>query len=163
MIHSLDRTRTDMGVHINTKKTKIMAVLSSTSDLYSHPQPVLLPSDKEHVEVMEYFEYLGSGITSSCTLDKDVGSHISKASKLFSSLSRILWYQRKISLKNKVHMFMAVIMPTVLYGCETWVPTASHLRRLQRFVMRWLIFRVSVKDKLCNTAEIRAKAGMMMV
>ena len=65
MLHSRDRTCTDVGLHINTKKTKIMAVLLSTSDLYSRSQPVLLHSNKEHVEVMEDFEYLGSVVTSS--------------------------------------------------------------------------------------------------
>ena len=161
MLHSLNRSCTDMGLTISTQKTKIMAFLPSSSDQQSHPQPVSLSPDREPVEVVNKFQYLGSVITSTCTLDEEVDSRISKASKVFTSLSRLLWYQRKIKLKNKLRMTKAVILPTLLYGSEAWAVTAPQHKRLQSFVMRCLriILRVSVRDKVRNT-EIRAKAGI---
>ena len=103
-------------------------------------------------------------MSSECNLDKEIDSRISKASKSFSRLSRLLWYQRNITLKNKLRTFKAKILPTLLYGCETWAPTSTHLKRLQGFVMRCLriILGISLRDRLRST-DIRRKAGMLTV
>ena len=114
--------------------------------------------------VCEEFQYLESIVSSACTLDSEICSRISKASKSFTYLSRILWYKRKIKLATKLGVLKAVVLPTLLYGSETWASTVSQLQRLQSFVMRCLriILRVSVCDKLRNV-EIRARAGVRTV
>ena len=67
-------------------------------------------------------------------------------------LSRILWYKRKTKLATKLRVLKAAVLPTLLYGSETWAPTVSQLKQLQSFVMRCLriILKVSVGDKLRN-------------
>ena len=34
-----------------------------------------------------------------------------------------------------MHLFKSVVLSTMLYGFETWVPTAAHMNRLQAFTM----------------------------
>ena len=116
------------------------------------------------MSVVEEFEYLGSTVTSTCTLDKEIDLRISKASRSFTSLSRVLWYQRRIKRKNKLCIFKAVILPTLLYGSETWAVIGHHLHRLQGFVMCCLriILGVSMHEKMRNT-EIRKLASMETV
>ena len=99
-----------------------------------------------------------------CSLDREVDSRISKASRTLTSVSKILWYQRKIKRKNKLRIFKAVVLPTLLYGSETWAVLGPHLHRLQSFVMLCLriIPGVSFHEKMRNT-EIRELANMETV
>ena len=162
MLHSVNRVCKDVGLAINTTKIKIMSVLPSSPHQHHHPHPVVLSPHGAPVEVVEEFQCLGSIVTSTCTLDSEICSRISKASKSFTYLSRILWYKRKIKLTTKLRVLKAVVLPILLYGSETWSPTVFQLQRLLSFVMRCLriILRVSVRDKLRNV-EIRARAGVM--
>ena len=79
-------------------------------------------------------------------------------------LSKILWYQRKIKRKNNLRIFKAVVLPTLLYGSETWAVLGPHLHKLQSFVMHCLriIPCVSMREKMRNT-EIRELANMETV
>ena len=101
---------------------------------------------------------------SDCELDREISVRIRKASSSFRSLCRILWYQQKIMMSTKMRMFKAAILPTLLYGSETWTPLAKQMKRLQRFVMRCLriILGVSMREKQRNT-DIRAKANIETV
>ena len=160
MLHSLHETSTEVGLSISTKKTKILAVPPQPP----HQHPLSLSLDGEAVSVVEEFEYLGSTVTSTCSLDKEIDCQINKASRSVTSLSKILWYQRKIKWKNKLCIFKAVVLPTLLYGSETWAVLGPHLHRLQSFVMHCLriILGVSMHEKMRNT-EIRELANMETV
>ena len=82
-----------MGLKINAKKTKVLAV----HPLCAHsapPKSVQLGDGGEHVEVVEEFEYLGSTISQDCTLDHEIDRRVSKASRTFRSLYRVLWCRR---------------------------------------------------------------------
>ena len=91
-------------------------------------------------------------MSSACTLDSEICSRISKASKCLTYLSRILWYKRKTKLTTKLRVLKAAVLQTLLYDSEIWAPTVSQLKRLQSFVMRCLriILKVFVGDKLRN-------------
>lgn len=159
-MHSLHDACTELGLSISTKKTKILAVLPHQHLL---PQQVSLQLDGEPVTVVEW-GYLGSTVTSTCPLDKEVDFRISKASRSFTSFSKILWYQRKIKQKNTLRIFKAVVLPTLLYGSETWVVLGPHLHtcRLQSFVMRCLriILGVSMHEKVRNRTGQRGDSGV---
>ena len=105
------------------------------------------------VDVVSSFSYLGSILSDDCTSGAEVASHITRASHAFRSLSRMLWYQKKIKSRTKLRIFNSVIMPTLLYALECTVLLEPQVRRLQGFVMRCLriILRVSLWDKQRNT------------
>ena len=116
------------------------------------------------MEARKEFQHLESIVTSICIYtDKEVNSCIKKASKWFTSLSRVLWYQRKIKLKNmyKLRVFKAMTLPTLLHCSEAWALTAIHLRRLKSFVMRCLrvILGISVRDRMYNNQGRRNRSG----
>ena len=60
MIKSLHQHCTAMGLTINCKKTKTLAVLSSSS--CPQPQPILLSPSVDPVEPVLAFQYLGSSV-----------------------------------------------------------------------------------------------------
>ena len=160
MLVELDESCNEMGLTISTRKTKIMAV----EEQQQAPRQVQLRVADDPVNVVEEFEYLGSTVMADCGLDREINARIRKASNSFRCLSRILWYQQRIKIGTKLRMFKAAILPTLLYGSETWAPLVKQLKRLQSFVMRCLrvILGVSVREKQRNT-EIRSRANIETV
>ena len=151
LLTSLDQHCQSMGVTISARKTKSMAVLPDGQ--WQLPVPIQLRGSSDPVKVASSFTYLGSVLADYCSLDAEVSARISRASQAFRSLSRLLWYQKRIKSSTKIRIFKAVIIPTLLYGLECCVLLEPHLNRLQSFIMRCLriILHVSMWDKCRNT------------
>ena len=151
MLTSLSTHCRNLGLSINCAKTKTMAVLPS--DTCTPPAPIHLFPDQPTIEPVSSFHYLGSIVQDDCGSDLEVNSQICKASQVFGSLSRILWYQKKIRSQTKLRIFSSVILPTLLYGTECVVLLEPQIHRLQSFIMRCLciILGISVWDMKRNT------------
>ena len=54
-------------------------------------------------------------------------------------------------------MYCAVVLPTLLYGCEAWTPYRRHIRRLDQFHMRCLrpIANIKWQDMIPNTEVLQ--------
>ena len=128
-----------------------MAVLPAS--LCAQPVPIHLFPNYPPVEPVPSFQYLGSVIQENCGSNLEVSSRVCNASQAFGSLSRILWYQKKIRTQTKLRIFSSVIIPTMLYGTECTVLLQPHIDRLQSFIMRCLriILGISVWDMKRNT------------
>ena len=118
--------------------------MAGAQDQQQAPRQVQLQLADEPVDVVEGFEYMGSIVMSDCELDREINVRNMKASNSFRSLCRILWYQQKIMMSTKMRMFKAAILPTLLYGSETWAPLAKQMKWLQCFVMRCLRIELGV-------------------
>ena len=162
MLRGLEGCFRDVGLTISCSKTKIMAVLPDGTS--QPPEPISLRPGEVPVEVVSNFQYLGSVVSSDCSPTAEVESRIAKASQAFRSLSRLLWYQKRIKTTTKLRIFNSVIVPTLLYGLESVVLLEPHIHRLQSFIMRCLriILRVSIWDKKRNTS-IRKMAQQQRV
>ncbi|KER27743.1 hypothetical protein T265_05297 [Opisthorchis viverrini] len=91
----------------------------------------------EVLEVVERFTYLGSCISSDCSVTDEVNARICEARAAFANL-RHLWRQNGLSLNLKGRVYQATVRAVLLYGCETWPIRAADLRRLQVFDNRCL-------------------------
>ena len=147
----LDDVCIKFGLRINFSKTKYMTILPKNS-IPSLNTTLAIRNDI-NIEQVTQFKYLGSILNSDNTVDAEVESRINKASQVFRSLSRLVWYQRKIKVSTKLKLFKAIIIPTLLYGSETWNVLQCHIQRLQVFTNRCLriITGTSLWDKLRNT------------
>ena len=87
------------------------------------------------MEVVQEFEYLNSTISQDFSLDHEVDRRISKASRTFYSLYGVVWCRKQLEVQTKLRLFEAVVLATLLYGSETWIPLAPYPRRLQALVM----------------------------
>ena len=152
ILRALDASCLGMGLAINPKKTKIM-VVHPTSSSSTTLRPVLVGAGREPIEVVEDFEYLGSTIAQDCLLDREIDRQISKAAHAFRSLYRVLWCRKSVKVVTKLRLFRVVVLATLLYGSETWVPLAAHMKRLQAFIMGCLrvILGVTRWDMKRNT------------
>ena len=66
-------------------------------------------------------------------MDHEVNLRISKASSTFGRLYDSFWNRRGIRNQTKIKVYSAVVLPTLLYACETWTVYSRHARLLNHF------------------------------
>ena len=87
----------------------------------------------QRLQAMENFTYLGSTLSRSANIDAEVTNRIAKASSAFGRLKKSVWERRGISHRTKVKVYRAVVLATLLYGCETWTIYRRHEKQLHQF------------------------------
>ena len=127
--------------------------ISPNNTTFLNITPTLQMSDDTNIERVSQFKYLGSILRSDNSVDAEVESCINRAAQVFRSVSRLVWYQNKIKVSTKIKLFKSVIIPTLLYGSETWNLLTHHTQRLQVFVNKCLkiIIRTSLWEEMRNT------------
>lgn len=70
-----------------------------------------------------------------------------------------VWDRKSIKLKTKLKVYSAVVLPSLLYGCETWTVYSPHAKKLNHFHLSCLriIMKVKWQDKIPDS-EILTKA-----
>jgi len=78
-------------------------------------------------------------------------------SAAFGRLETRLWKERGVRLSTKVAVYKAVVITTLLYGCESWITYRRHICSLDQFHMRCLhrIARITWQDKIPNTEVLQ--------
>ena len=100
-------------------------------------------------------------MTSDCSLDKEISSRLAKGSSSFGRLWTRVWTERGIKLSTKIAVYRAVVLTSLLYGCETWTPYRRHIRLLDQFHLRCLrkIMGIKWQDRITNT-EVLERANI---
>ena len=106
------------GLKLNFKKTKIMASSSNTS----------WQIDGETMETVTDFIFLGSKITAYGNCSHEVKRRLLLGRKAMTSLDSIL-KSRDITLPTKVRLVKAMVLPVVMYGCESWTIKKADCQR----------------------------------
>nr|VZI52711.1 unnamed protein product [Spirometra erinaceieuropaei] len=94
-------------------------------------------------------------------IDDEVANRISKASQAFGRLRSTVWNRHGLQLSTKLKMYRAVILPTLLYGAETWTVYTIQARRLNHFHLSCLrrILRLNWQDRIPDT-EVLIRTGI---
>ena len=116
--------------------------------------------DNNPLNVVDKFAYLGSTISQNALIDDEISARIGKASGSFGKLTKGLWTELGVPLITKVNVYCAVVLPTLLNGCEAWTPYRRHMRRLDQFHVRCLRRIASIKwqDMIPNTEVLQRSA-----
>ena len=98
------------------------------------------------------FCYLVSVFSSNAT----ISSRLSKANVAFWRLNKCLWCNHGISIAAKVAVYRAMILTSLLYGCEGWTLYQHHIQQLDQFHMRCLrkIAHIKWQDHIPNTTVL---------
>ena len=104
------------------QKTKIMASSPITS----------WQIGGETVEKVADFIFLGSKITADCDCSHEIKIYLLLERKVMTNLDSIL-KSRDITLPTKVHLVKAMVLPVVMYGCESWTIKKAEHRRIDAF------------------------------
>ena len=81
---------------------------------------------------MEKFKYLGVMVTNTNDTREEIKHRISMGNPCYYSLEKIL-SSHLLSKKLKVNTYKTIILPVVLYRCETWSLTLREEHRLRVF------------------------------
>ena len=98
-----------VGLELNIQKKKIMASGPITS----------WQIDGETVETVVDFIFLGSNITEDCDCCHEIKRRLLLGRKVMTNLDSI-FKTRDVTLPTKVHLVKAMVIPVVMYGCESW-------------------------------------------
>ena len=90
-------------------------------------------------------------------VSKDLDNRLSKTTSSFGRLSKRVWQSHSLRLSTKIQVYRAVVVPTLLYGAETWVLYRKQIRLLERFRQRCLrsILGTKWQDHVSNEAVIK--------
>ena len=84
------------------------------------------------VETVTDFPFLGSKITADGDWGREIKRHLLLGRKAMTNLDSIL-KSRDITLPTKVHLVKAMVVPVVMYGCESWTIKKADCRRIDAF------------------------------
>ena len=104
---------------------------------------------------------LSSTLSRAVHIDDEITARIAKASVAFGRLRANVWERNGIKIDTKLKVYKAVVLPTLLYACETWTVYQRHAKRLNHFHLSCLrkLLKIKWQDKIPDT-EVLTKAGM---
>ena len=108
-----------VGLKLNIQKTKTMASGPITS----------WEIDGKTVETVADFILGGSKISADGDCSHEIKRRLLLGRKVMTNLDSIL-KSRDITLPTKVRLVKAMVLPVVMYGCESWTVKKAERRRL---------------------------------
>jgi hypothetical protein len=83
------------------------------------------------------FKYMGTTVTNQNDIHDEIKSRLNSGNACYHSVQN-LFSSRLIPKNLKIKTYKTVILPVVLYGCETWSLTSREEQRLRVFEKRVL-------------------------
>ena len=105
-----------VGLKINKEKTKVMRINAKSQEEIT----------VDGQDINEDIQLLGSHNMQGGGGMKDIKSRLSKARGAFVRLKKI-WNSKSISRRTKLSLYKTIVVPVLLYGCETWKMNKGHL------------------------------------
>ncbi|XP_053472146.1 uncharacterized protein LOC128602404 isoform X1 [Ictalurus furcatus] len=108
--------------------------------------------------------HLGSTLSQNATIDDEVNVRIARASSAFGRLYAMVWNRRGITIQTELKVYRAVVLPTLLYACETWTGYQRHARKLNHFHTTSLrkILAIKWQNKVPDTVVLN-QAGLLSI
>nr|VZI48312.1 unnamed protein product [Spirometra erinaceieuropaei] len=152
----------NFGLVINTQKTVVMHQPQPNSA--TDPNEPRTSVNGTQLQVVENFPYLGSTLSRNTKIDDAVVNRISKASQAFDRLQSTVWNRHGLQLSTKLKMYKAVILPTLLYGAETWTVYMKQARRLNHIHGRCFccILKLSWQDRIPDS-NVLERTGILSI
>ncbi|XP_056669384.1 uncharacterized protein LOC130456524 [Monodelphis domestica] len=136
------------GLTISLRKTE---VLFQPAPGRPTNQPCIT-IDSTQLSNVNTFNYLGSIIANDGSLDHEINARIQKASQALGRLRCKVPQHRGVSTATKLKVYNAVVLSSLLYGCETWTLCRKHMKQLEQFHQCSLqsIMRIRWQDRITS-------------
>ena len=136
-----------MGLKVNISKTEVVVQNINNNIDPIHPQ---FHIQEEELKTVDRFTYLGSILSSSCSIDLEINARINNASVAFGRLNHRVFNNRNLKTTTRAAVYRAVCVSTLLYGSETWTLYKRHTKALEAFHIQCLrrILGISWKDHI---------------
>ena len=138
---------------VNWRKTKVMRAARKSEECE-------IKIGDEVLEQVDAMKYLGVLISSDGSMEKEVEARIGSAARVVGGMSETVLRRKELSKSTKLKVVNATMVPTLLYGCESWSLSKQQKSRVQATQMNVLrrIEGVCRLDRLRNE-EIRERLG----
>lgn len=127
-VFKLDRIASSFNMKISSNKTKAMAFIGS------QPVRVKLVIENRIIEQINTFTYLGCSITygKKC----EIQEKLNKFNNFCGTIRRTLG--KKVRKETLMKYYKVMAIPSLLYGCESWVLKKNEERRIEASEMKFL-------------------------
>jgi hypothetical protein len=118
-------------IHAMKKNTKALVVASKEIGLeVNAAQNHNIKVDNKSFEMVEQLKYLGTTLMNRNSIQEEIKSRL-KSGKARYHLVQDLPSSSLLSKNIKINIYRTIILPVVLYGCETWSLTLREEHRLR--------------------------------
>ena len=90
------------------------------------------------LESVEVVKYLGVMISGDGRMEEKIRSRIGNAARVIGVLNEPVWKRKELSSRTKLRVYNAIVVPTLMYGSETWVLNKQQESAVQATEMRVL-------------------------
>ncbi|KAJ4449869.1 hypothetical protein ANN_01275 [Periplaneta americana] len=118
MIQELSDCSAHAGLSMNMEKTQVMT--------NSQPQPIQVNATR--LQYVEDYIYLGQLVGFKSCMTREIKRRIASAWRAFCHCNS---YYKKLNRKLKLEVLQSCILPTLLYGCQTWKLTVNQKTQIQ--------------------------------
>jgi hypothetical protein len=156
LVNKFSEACKEFGLTISLKKTNIMR--QGTDCLPA------ISIEGNTLDVVEDFTYLGSSITSTLSMEKEIATRIGKAASVMAKLNQRVWNNSQITDRTKITVYQACVLSTLLYGSECWTTYAKQIKQLNSFHLRCLrrILHIKWQDRITNVEVLRRSHMLSM-
>ena len=123
----------ETGLELNDEKTKYMVMSQNQHAV----QDQNIYVGNKSFERLEHFSYLVTSLTNQNSFHEEIKCRLQSRNTCYYMVQNLLSYSL-LSKNIKVQIYGTIILPFVLYGCDTWSPTVSEEHRLRMFRNRVL-------------------------
>ncbi|KAI5632627.1 reverse transcriptase (RNA-dependent DNA polymerase) domain-containing protein [Phthorimaea operculella] len=117
MVNIMNEALKEKGVKVNVSKTKKIYKIFEKEDSTTECNIII---EEERVEQMKEFVYLGSKFTSDGKSESDIERRVNAGNMVIGALHAFMNSQ-KVSNKARLAVHRGVLVPTLMYGSESWV------------------------------------------
>ncbi|KAJ4442239.1 hypothetical protein ANN_12105 [Periplaneta americana] len=139
----------EIGLEVNPEKTKYM-IMSHNENIVRNGN---IKIGNLSFEEVEKFKYLGATVTNINNTREEFKHSINMGNACYYSVEKLL-SSSLLSKNVKIRIYKTVILPVVLYGCETWTLTLREEHRLKVFENK-VLRKISVAKRDEVTGEWR--------
>jgi len=118
----------EIGLEVSADKTKYMVMSRDQNAERIHS----VRTDNSTFERVEEFKYLGTALTNQNSTAEEMKSRLRSGGACCHSVQNLL-FSRLLFKNLKIKMYRNIILPVVLYRCETWLLTIREERKLRVF------------------------------
>jgi hypothetical protein len=118
----------EVGIEVNLKKTKYMLMLCSQKIGQKYSIKIVNGS----FEDVPKFKYLVKTLTDQNCMHREINSRQNSGNSCYHLVQSLL-SSCLLSRNLKVKIYKTIILPVVLYGCETWSLSLREKHRLRVF------------------------------
>ncbi|KAF1010546.1 MAG: hypothetical protein GAK29_05048 [Acinetobacter bereziniae] len=132
MMQKLGESAKKMDLKINASKTKVVVF-----DREGTEEECKVTLNGEELEQVKEFAYLGRMFVKDGNLDGEIERRVKAGRKASGSLWSVA-KNENVSAEAKVAVYKSVVLPTLLYGSESWVCKAQHMSKINAVGMDFL-------------------------